>query len=122
MRTLIAYALAAIVLLAVAPQALRADERVDITATDGVQLIGHLAGNEGPGIVFAHMYPSDQRSWTAFAHEMAQAGFRTLTFDFRGYGESSGTKDVAAIHRETEGPSRHIKRAKNRPGSPVGPR
>ncbi len=120
MRTLIAHALAAIVLLAVAPQALRADERVDVTATDGVQLIGHLAGNEGPGIVFAHMYPSDQRSWTAFAHEMAQAGFRTLTFDFRGYGESSGTKDVAAIDRDMEGAYRYMIGRKIRPVYLVG--
>lgn len=92
-----------------------ADERVDITATDGVQLVGHLAGREGPGIVFGHMYPADQTSWTAFAQEMAAAGFRTLTFDFRGYGESSGTKDVAAIDRDMEGAYRYMIGRKIRP-------
>ena len=98
----------------------RADERVDITATDGVQLIGHLAGSEGPGIIFGHMYPADQRSWTPFAQEMAQAGFRTLTFDFRGYGESGGEKNVAAIDRDMEGAYRYLIGRKIRPVYLVG--
>jgi len=97
-----------------------ADERVELTATDGVQLVGHLAGSEGPGIVFAHMYPADQRSWTAFAGEMAAAGFRTLTFDFRGYGESGGEKDIAAIDRDLEGAYRFLVGRKIRPIFLVG--
>ena len=97
-----------------------ADERVQITATDGVQLVGHLAGREGPGIVFGHMYPADQRSWTAFAEEMANAGFRTLTFDFRGYGESGGEKDIAAIDRDMEGAYRFLIGRKIRPVYLVG--
>ena len=98
----------------------RADERVQITATDGVQLVGHLFGREGPGIVFGHMYPADQRSWTAFAEEMASAGFRTLTFDFRGYGESVGEKDIAAIDRDMEGAYRFLIGRKIRPVYLVG--
>jgi pimeloyl-ACP methyl ester carboxylesterase len=97
-----------------------ADERVQITATDGVQLVGHLAGDAGPGIVFGHMYPADQRSWTAFAREMAAAGFRTLTFDFRGYGESGGRKDIAAIDRDMEGAYRLLIGRKVRPVYLVG--
>jgi pimeloyl-ACP methyl ester carboxylesterase len=122
MRRVLASTLAAaLVLVALHPaRAARADERVDITATDGVQLIGHLAGSEGPGIVFGHMYPADQRSWTAFAQEMAQAGFRTLTFDFRGYGESGGGKDIAAIDRDMEGAYRYVIGRKIRPVYLVG--
>ncbi len=97
-----------------------ADERVQITATDGVQLVGHLDGREGPGIVFAHTYRADQRSWTAFAAEMARAGFRTLTFDFRGYGESGGAQDVAAIDRDLEGAYRFVLGRKIRPVYLVG--
>ncbi len=102
--------IAAVALLfaAATGQPARADERVDITATDGVQLVGHLEGTEGPGIIFAHMYPADQRSWTSFANETAAAGFRTLTFDFRGYGESGGEKNVAAIDRDLEGAYRFL--------------
>jgi len=115
-----AFRLALALLLALAPVVAAADERVDITATDGVQLVGHLAGSEGPGIVLGHMYPADQTSWTAFAREMAAAGFRTLTFDFRGYGESGGTKDVAAIDRDMEGAYRYMIGRKIRPVYLVG--
>ena len=91
-----------------APTPVPAGERVQFTATDGVQLIGHLEGTGGPGIAFGHMYPADQRSWRAFADEMAAAGFRTLTFDFRGYGESEGEKDIAKIDRDMEGAYRAL--------------
>jgi pimeloyl-ACP methyl ester carboxylesterase len=107
-------------LLALAAVASRADERVQITATDGTQLVGHLDGHEGPGIVFAHTYRADQRSWTAFAVEMANAGFRTLTFDFRGYGESGGDRDVAAADRDMEGAYRFLLGRKIRPVFLVG--
>jgi pimeloyl-ACP methyl ester carboxylesterase len=121
MTRLIADAVAAALLtLAVFAVPSHADERVQITATDGVQLVGHLAGHEGPGIVFGHMYPADQRSWTAFAAEMANAGFRTLTFDFRGYGESGGEKDIAAIDRDMEGAYRFLIGRKIRPVYLVG--
>jgi len=79
-----------------------------------------LDGREGPGIVFAHTYRGDQRSWTAFAAEMAQSGFRTLTFDFRGYGESGGGKDVATIDRDLEGAYRFVLGRKIRPVYLVG--
>jgi pimeloyl-ACP methyl ester carboxylesterase len=97
-----------------------ADERVQFTATDGTQLVGHLAGDTGPGIAFGHMYPADQRSWSAFARDMAGAGFRTLTFDFRGYGESGGEKDIAAIDRDMEGAYRLLVGRKIRPIYLVG--
>src|SRR4051812_40896271 len=83
-----------VLLLGVALAAAADDERVAITATDGVQLVGHLYGTRGPGVVLAHMYPADQRSWTPMAEELARVGYRALTFDFRGYGESGGSKDI----------------------------
>ena len=103
-------AICAAVLL-IASHAVPADdsgERVEITATDGVQLRGHLYGTRGPGVVLGHMYPADQTSWTATARELAAAGYRCLTFDFRGYGESGGTKEVAAIDRDMEGAYRYL--------------
>jgi pimeloyl-ACP methyl ester carboxylesterase len=51
---------------------------------------------------------------------MAAAGFRTLTFDFRGYGESDGEKDVAAIDRDLEGAYRYLLGRKIRPIYLVG--
>ncbi len=83
-------------------------ERVSITATDGVQLVGHLYGTRGPGIVLGHMYPADQTSWTATARDLAAAGYRALTVDFRGYGESGGTKEISQIDRDMEGAYRTL--------------
>jgi pimeloyl-ACP methyl ester carboxylesterase len=97
-----------------------AAERVQFTATDGTQLIGHLYGDRGPGVVLAHMYPADQRSWSAFAETLAARGMRAFTFDFRGYGESGGTKDVAAAARDLEGAYRYVIGRKVRPVWLVG--
>ena len=104
-----------VALLVAVPAGAADDERVPITATDGVQLVGHLYGTRGPGIVLAHMYPADQRSWTATAEELARSGYRVLTFDFRGYGESGGGKDIAAIDRDMEGAYRYLVGRKIRP-------
>jgi pimeloyl-ACP methyl ester carboxylesterase len=111
-----------VVLLLVASLAVAADdgERVQITATDGVQLSGRLYGMRGPGIVLGHMYPADQSSWTATGRELAAAGYRCLTFDFRGYGESGGTKDNAAIDRDMEGAYRYLVGRKIQPIFLVG--
>ena len=79
------------------------DEPVAFQTDDGVTLRGHLYTVPGPrrkAVIFAHMYPNDQRAWTAFAMEMAQSGVAALTFDFRGYGESGGSKDVAKIDHD----------------------
>jgi len=99
----------ACVLAVTAATAWAADgERVQITATDGVQLTGTLYGTRGPGVVLGHMYPADQRSWSGFAAELSGAGYRVLTFDFRGYGESGGSKDIGAIDRDMDGAYRYL--------------
>jgi len=73
---------------------------VSFTTEDGVTLVGHLFGSGDTGVVLAHMYPADQRSWFGFARELAQAGYRALTFDFRGYGESGGDRQIDRIDRD----------------------
>jgi pimeloyl-ACP methyl ester carboxylesterase len=65
-----------------------ADERVDITATDGVQLIGQLAGTSGPGVVLVPGPEPDTRAWEAAASAIAAAGFRVLLHDRRNTGAS----------------------------------
>ena len=120
-RTAIAVLIAGLALAATAGGcAPRGDQRVQFTATDGVQLVGYLQGVSGPGIVFAHSYRTDQRRWREFADETAGAGFRTLTFDFRGYGESEGQRDVATIDRDVEGAYRYLVGRKIRPVFLVG--
>ena len=100
--------------------AARGDERVDITATDGVQLIGDLAGTTGPGVVLAPLEHTTRETWEATARAIAARGFRTLRFDLRGHGASSGSVDLAAADRDVEGAFRYLLGRKIRPVFLVG--
>lgn len=66
---------------------------VDLTTEDGVHLAGTVYGHEGAGILLAPMYPGGQAGWKLFAEVAASKGYRVLTFDFRGYGDSDGTQN-----------------------------
>ena len=69
-------------------------------SADGVTLSGRVFGSGTRGVVLAHMYPTDQSSWYATAAELAGDGFLVLTFDFRGYGTSTGTKQIDRIDED----------------------
>lgn len=75
-------------------------EVVRFTTEDGVDLAGDLRGEGQTGVVLAHMFPADRTSWDDFASLLAGEGFMALNFDFRGYGDSEGTKDIAEIWRD----------------------
>lgn len=48
----------------------------------------------GPAVVFCHGFPT---TWVSWAHAMqttADAGFRAIAFDMRGYGESDAPGDA----------------------------
>lgn len=97
-----------------------ADERVDVTAMDGVQLIGELGGTAGPGVVLVHGARADRRQWSAAARTLVERGYRTLRIDLRGHGESGGTVDLAASDRDVEGAYRYLLGRKIRPVFLVG--
>lgn len=96
---------------AIRTQALADSRAVEFEAIDGVRLAGRMFGPEGAtaGVVLAHMMPADQSSWFDFADQLGELGYRTLTFDFRGYcpggdaGCSQGEKDVSAIWQDVAG-------------------
>jgi pimeloyl-ACP methyl ester carboxylesterase len=73
---------------------------VSFTTEDNVTIKGRLFGSGDTAVVFAHMYPNDQQAWWGFASEVAGQGYAALTFDFRGYGETGGSKDIAHIDRD----------------------
>jgi hypothetical protein len=52
---------------------------------DGETLNGTLFSRGAVDIVLAPDYPGKQDGWLSFAETAAQAGYRVLTFDFRGY-------------------------------------
>jgi pimeloyl-ACP methyl ester carboxylesterase len=94
------------------PAASVADEPVRFETSDGITIQGHLYTTAGPRrkvVVLAHEFPTDQTAWKPFARELAGRGIHTLTFDFRGYGETGGSKDVAKIDRDLEAAVRFIK-------------
>jgi pimeloyl-ACP methyl ester carboxylesterase len=92
-------------------QALANSRPVTFESSDGVRLAGRMFGPQGAiaGIVLAHMQPADQSSWFEFADQLGGLGYRTLTFDFRGYcpggdaGCSEGNKDISAIWQDVAG-------------------
>lgn len=70
-------------------------------ATNGIELrvVDH---GDGPAVVFCHGFPELGFSWRHQVFALAEAGFRTLTPDMRGYGGSSRPDriedyDVAAL-------------------------
>ena len=69
-------------------------EVTEFSTPDEVLLEGTLYGEGPDGIVLAHMRGTDRSTWAPFAEEAAAAGFRVLTFDFRGYGGSEGERDT----------------------------
>jgi pimeloyl-ACP methyl ester carboxylesterase len=92
-------------------QALANSRVVTFESTDGVRLGGRIFGPEGAiaGVVLAHMKPADQSSWFDFADQLGELGYRTLTFDFRGYcpggdaGCSEGDKNISALWQDVAG-------------------
>ena len=88
-----------------------ADEPVGFSTSDGVTIRGHLYSTAGPKrrvVILAHDFPRDQIAWTAFARELAAQGIAALTFDFRGFGETGGAKDVPLIHLDLEAAANFI--------------
>lgn len=87
------------------------DEPVRFETADGVTVVGHLYTTAGPQrkvVVLSHEFPTDQTAWTDFAQELAAAGIAALTFDFRGYGETGGDKDISKIDLDLEAAARFI--------------
>jgi len=49
-------------------------------------LIGVVLGTGKTGVVLAHQSRGNRCQWADYAHELAQAGYRSLIFDFAGSG------------------------------------
>jgi pimeloyl-ACP methyl ester carboxylesterase len=73
---------------------------VRFTTDDGVELTGELRGNGGVGVVLSHSFPTDRTAWASLAHELAEEGYTSLTFDFRGFGDSEGERGIPDIWRD----------------------
>jgi len=69
---------------------------VDIQAPDGVSLKGTYfsAGRPGPAMLLLHQCNMDRHAWDGLAQDLASNGFQVLTIDYRGFGESGGSKST----------------------------
>ena len=69
---------------------------VTLVAPDGVTLKAtyYSAGKPGPAVMLLHMCDSTRAAWQPMAAKLAAAGIHSLAVDFRGFGESEGTKPL----------------------------
>ena len=82
---------------------------ISTTPVDGddeeepVVLDARVFGSGETGVILAHMRPADQSSWFPFATELAATGdFTVLTFDFRGYGDSTGEQNFDRVDTDLQ--------------------
>jgi pimeloyl-ACP methyl ester carboxylesterase len=75
---------------------------VTFTTEDHRTLHGRVFGAGRVGVTLAHMFPADATSWYPAAKRIAEAGYMALAFDFRGFGESGGNKEVINAPKDIE--------------------
>lgn len=66
------------------------DTAVHLKTADGATVYGVEVGTGSTGVVLGHQYFSDHCEFMQFARELAGAGYRALTIDFRYNGQSTG--------------------------------
>jgi len=84
------YALRAIVAAVALAGLTVAQEHVSFPTQDGGRVYADVYGKGDRGVVLAHGGRFNKESWRKQARTLADAGFRVLAFDFRGYGRSHG--------------------------------
>jgi pimeloyl-ACP methyl ester carboxylesterase len=67
-----------------------AQEHVSFATDDGGSIRADVYGEGDRGVVLAHGGRFNKGSWAKQARALAEAGFRVVAVDFRGYGESTG--------------------------------
>ena len=67
---------------------------IDLKSSDGVTLKASYfpAGRPGPALLLFHACNRDRSSWNDLATAAAARGIHVLAMDFRGYGQSGGTR------------------------------
>lgn len=75
---------------------------VTFQTPDGLTLSGTVYGDGQTALVLVPMYPGGQAGWQGFAEQAAEAGYRAMTFDLRGQGESGGEARFAEAASDVE--------------------
>ena len=97
---------AAITLVLLAQPALADDipagKIVSFTADDGTTLSGIWRGASDHVVVLSHQYDIDQSGWDPLVGLLDQAGYATLTYNFRGYPPSGGDPVISELQRDLD--------------------
>lgn len=70
-------------------------EDISFVTSDGIKIAATLYKAENPsktGIILLHMRAKSRADWEDFALKLNSAGFDALAIDFRGHGDSGGTR------------------------------
>ena len=69
-------------------------QTVSFATPDGAHIVANLYGKSDRAVVLAHGGRFNKESWREQARELVKAHFRVLAIDFRGFGQSTGPKEV----------------------------
>jgi len=97
------------VLVVLSLPAAAAQSPVSFATADGITLRGRQWGSGHRAVVLSHMYGTDQSAWSALAPTLAGAGYRVLTYDFRGVGRSGGRLVVGQVDRDVLAAIRYVR-------------
>jgi alpha-beta hydrolase superfamily lysophospholipase len=89
-------------------------EHVRLKTSDGGEIDADVYGTGPRGVVLAHGGRFNKGSWARQAKALAEAGFRVVAIDFRGYGKSTGPgqQDIftAPLHLDVLAASDYLRR------------
>ncbi|MEZ5841089.1 MAG: alpha/beta hydrolase [Hyphomicrobiales bacterium] len=72
-------------------------EPIEFVGVDGNRLVGEMRGAGGPPVLLLHGGGQTRHSWEDTAIRLAAAGFRAITIDQRGHGDSDWVANGAYI-------------------------
>ena len=70
-------------------------KEVSFPSSDGGVVYADVYGSGDRGVLLAHGARFNKESWKDQAHQLADAGFRVVAVEFRGYGKSRGGPNSA---------------------------
>lgn len=69
-------------------------ERITVRTSDGLKLAADICGPEdGPGVVLAHGGGQTRHAWAGAQAALSGAGYRVISYDARGHGESDWARN-----------------------------
>ncbi|MBL8206934.1 MAG: alpha/beta fold hydrolase [Blastocatellia bacterium] len=97
-----------------------APEKLSISTSDGGTLYADLYGKGERGVVLAHGGRFTKESWEPQAQVLAQAGYRVLAFDFRGFGQSPRSPKEASPYLDVLAAVRYLRQTGAKTVSVIG--